>query len=558
MATREEIYAAIRNADRAGDAESVRKLGAYLQTMQAPRLESSASEVPVDPSAGGGTLSIGPFETGIQTSQGVDRALAGAGKAFSDLGTGVMQFGAGILDFFNPRQQTLSGLITGKPLSRVDEMRKGVENSRALDAPLMATGAGKAGNLAGNIAATLPALAIPGANTVAGAGLIGAGLGAAQPSASTQETLTNTAIGGAFSAAGQYVGGKVAGAVNRKLAAREAAASVDASANSSRDAVLGQAQKAGYVVPPTSVNGGATATALESISGKAATRQVAAIKNAKVTNNLIAEDLGLPANQPLTREALAAVRKEAGKAYEAVASLPKTEAVAADALTNRPAVEAINPRKMVFDLRQARNDARAWSKAYGRSASPDDLQKANAAKAVAKKIETALEDYATKMGRPDLVPAMVEARTLIAKVHGAEAALKGGFINPAKYAKQFDDGAYLTGNTKLVAEFASYFPDVAKLPKSGAGVSKLAATVAGGGMGAAMLTGNPAVIGGAAALAAGPYAVRNAMLSRVGQNVLATPSYAPGLLGTGTLNALDFAGRNALAVTPALAPYRGQ
>lgn len=35
MATREDIYAAIRNADKAGDAESVRKLGAYLQTMDA-------------------------------------------------------------------------------------------------------------------------------------------------------------------------------------------------------------------------------------------------------------------------------------------------------------------------------------------------------------------------------------------------------------------------------------------------------------------------------------------------------------------------------------------
>lgn len=34
MATREEIFDAIRNADKAGDAEAVRKLGAYLQTMQ--------------------------------------------------------------------------------------------------------------------------------------------------------------------------------------------------------------------------------------------------------------------------------------------------------------------------------------------------------------------------------------------------------------------------------------------------------------------------------------------------------------------------------------------
>lgn len=36
MATRDEIYTAIRNADAAGDSEAVAKLGAYLQTMDAP------------------------------------------------------------------------------------------------------------------------------------------------------------------------------------------------------------------------------------------------------------------------------------------------------------------------------------------------------------------------------------------------------------------------------------------------------------------------------------------------------------------------------------------
>ena len=37
MATREEIFAAIKNADTAGDSESVRKLAAYLKTMEAPQ-----------------------------------------------------------------------------------------------------------------------------------------------------------------------------------------------------------------------------------------------------------------------------------------------------------------------------------------------------------------------------------------------------------------------------------------------------------------------------------------------------------------------------------------
>jgi hypothetical protein len=35
MATRDEIYTAIRNADKAGDSAAVRKLGDYLKTMPA-------------------------------------------------------------------------------------------------------------------------------------------------------------------------------------------------------------------------------------------------------------------------------------------------------------------------------------------------------------------------------------------------------------------------------------------------------------------------------------------------------------------------------------------
>lgn len=557
MATREEVYAAIRKADAAGDGDSVRKLGAYLQTMSAPapKVDYKAA----DPSEYDPSSQAYQDKYGATSGQSAGaKGLAGFGKFFSDIGTGAQQLGAGVLDAVAPRQQTLSGLVTGEPLSRVDQLRAQVAEQRKLDEPLMNTTAGKVGNFAGAVAGTIPALAIPGANSVAGAGLIGAGIGLLQPSTSTQETLTNTALSGALSAGGQYLGGKVSSAVSRRLSSRAAAAADAKSLNVARDAILQRGQQAGYVVPPTAVNGGATATALESISGKAAVRQVASIKNAQVTNRLIAEDLGLPANRPLTSEALAAVRKEAGKAYAAVARLPKSEAVPADVLSNRAAVDAINPAKMVYDLRQARNDASAWFKAYGRSASPDDLQKANAAKAIASKLETGLEEYATKMGRPDLVPAMVEARTLIAKVYAANSALKGGNINPAKYAKQFEDGKYLTGNTKLVAEFASNFPDVSKLPKSGAGVSKLAATVFGGGIGAAAYTGNPALIAGAAAATIGPYATRNALLSRVGQNMLATPNYTPGAIGTGTLNALDFAGRNALALTPAAAAYPRQ
>jgi hypothetical protein len=75
--------------------------------------------------------------------------------------------------------------------------RDDVAEARKLDAPLKSTTAGAVGNVAGQVAAFLPTAAIPGANTLAGAGIIGAGTGALAPSVSDDETLRNTGLGAA-------------------------------------------------------------------------------------------------------------------------------------------------------------------------------------------------------------------------------------------------------------------------------------------------------------------------------------------------------------------------
>lgn len=119
-----------------------------------------------------------------------DRVLAGVGKAMTDVGRGVGQlFGA------------------------VD--RKDIEEARRLDAPLMNTTSGKVGNVLGALATVAPTAMIPGANTVTGAGLIGAATGLAQPSTSTRETLANIALGGAGGAGGQMLANKIGNAVRQ-------------------------------------------------------------------------------------------------------------------------------------------------------------------------------------------------------------------------------------------------------------------------------------------------------------------------------------------------------
>lgn len=222
MATQEELYTALRNADAAGDNESAAKLAAYIQqTMSQPTADSHSSLKQTNPGE------YDPASPEYQAKYGAtsgmstaDKFNAGAGKAFADLGRGVEQVGAGIADFVSPRQQTVGGLVSGRPVqSRVDEQRQNVADSRALDAPLMNTTAGKVGNIAGNIAAFAPALAIPGVNTLAGGAALGAAGGALQPSTSTGETLINTGIG-AVAAPALQVAGNLGGKAVRSILSR--------------------------------------------------------------------------------------------------------------------------------------------------------------------------------------------------------------------------------------------------------------------------------------------------------------------------------------------------
>ncbi len=106
-----------------------------------------------------------------------ERVLAGAGKAFYDIGRGVGQ---------------MTGLVS----------QKEIDEARSVDANLMNTGAGTAGNVLGNVAIALPAMAIPGANSVAGSAVIGSALGAMAPTATGESRAANAGLGAAGGAAG--------------------------------------------------------------------------------------------------------------------------------------------------------------------------------------------------------------------------------------------------------------------------------------------------------------------------------------------------------------------
>ncbi len=136
----------------------------------------SATEKAIDPTEGMSTK---------------EKLLAGAGKAFYDVGRGV---GTLVTDSFPGAEKY--GFAT----------RKDVDEAKKLDAPLMNTKAGIAGNIGGSLALFAPTALLPGANAVTGGALIGAGLGAIQPVGTDDSRLNNMAMGG-------VVGGAVPAAV---------------------------------------------------------------------------------------------------------------------------------------------------------------------------------------------------------------------------------------------------------------------------------------------------------------------------------------------------------
>lgn len=105
-----------------------------------------------------------------------------------------------------------------------------VTESKRLDEPLSKTGAAKLGGVLGSAAIMAPTAFIPGANTITGAGVIGATTGALTTPGNAAERATNAAFGGLGGMAGQ--------ALPRVLSTMKAAAEPFTEAG--RNAIIGR------------------------------------------------------------------------------------------------------------------------------------------------------------------------------------------------------------------------------------------------------------------------------------------------------------------------------
>lgn len=398
-----------------------------------------------------------------------------------------------------------------------------------------------------NVLTAIPAMFVPGANTVVGAGLVGGGLGLAQPVQGDQSLsnilsgkLMNTSVGMLTGMGSQAAGNKISDFLKQRLSAAQAAAAANASRNSVRDTTLQAGREAGYVVPNSEVAPSFLGDIAESFGGKAAVKQEMTQQNQQTTNALARKAIGLPEDAPLSAASIDPLKREAWKAYQDIAALPVTKSEPAiigsivdeggKPLINTPAKVGFNPKQALEDLKQLRFDAKAQFNFYNRSLNPEALTKAKELQAAADALETKFEDYAAGLGKPGLVDALQQARVQLAKIGTVERALNdaNGDVSARVLGRLADKGAPLTNELKTIGQFNNAFPkfmgEGAKSPASGVSYTNLLSSPLLG------LLGHSTLGPGGALLAGAPFArggMRSLLMTQAMQK---TPQYTVPML----------------------------
>lgn len=492
--------------------------------------------------------------------------LAGAGKAFTDLGLGAKQaltaFGGAMLPEGLPQP------VTVEPLAR--QLQAEAALKEQADAPLMEMRGSSTGQFVGNLAAAVPALAIPGANTLLGASLVGSAQGALQPTTQEGQRTFNASLGAVLGGTGQKIGGAMVAKAGEKAAARTAAAEAAEAAGAGKDKVAARAIELGYKIPPTTANPTVAGRVLESISGKAATQQAVALANQKITNALVREELGLAADTPITREALGKIRATAGKVYAEIAAsgkikadpkyLDEIKAILVDSsqiakdfpgadigaasqvrqMVKTLSREAFDSKAAVAYIKALRSEASGNLRAATIGGDPTRRALGQAQRDAAAALEDVVMRHLKASGKGEMADAFDGARKTIAKTYSVEAALRGSDVMGGKLASMLGKKP-LSGRLKEIADIAAEFPDVVRTPKGSPGVSAVDALIAGGGLAA----GSPALL----ALPAGRYAARSAILSNAYQRNFLAPSYGP---NNQLLQLIQSSGRGLPVAAPAL------
>jgi hypothetical protein len=341
---------------------------------------------------------------------------------------------------------------------------------------------------------------------------------------------------------------------------------VQQAANAPRDAAFAQARSAGYVTTPGSIapTSGRFVVA-ERLAGKSLLEQLMSVRNQDTTNAISRRAIGVADDVPLTRERLSAVRREEfRRGYDPInqvgrivvdndyiddlaniersfsgasGSFPQAVPNPVRALVFNHLEQQFNSADAVRRIQQLREGASA---AFRRS----EPELGHAQRAVANALESQIERGILASGNPNATQVLNQfrqSRQRMAMIHAVEDAIEVGTgnVSAARLASDLQGGAYLTGDLRMIAEFANRFPRVNRLPSqigtpsSGAVMGLDTPRVVAGMLGAAA-GGMAGGGGGAIAGGVGAGAAQNALsavmrnyLMRPGTQALATPNYMP-------------------------------
>lgn len=322
----------------------------------------------------------------------------------------------------------------------------------------------------------------------------------------------------------EAAGGAVAGALLPVAGAGLRALRSAVSPEAANPQILQAARDAaarGYVIPPSDIQPqGMLTEALGGLSGKIKTAQVASARNQSVTNDLARQALGLPEGTAITPDTLAAVRQQAGKAYEAVrgAGTVVADKAYADALDKIVAQSqgaersfpglSVNPvndviatlKRPQFDAGDAVDAIRSLRDMADSAYAKGDKAIGAAYKQASGALEDALDRHLSATGQADALQAMRTARQTIAKTYTLAKAANAttGDINAQVLAGQLAKGRPLSGELAQIASTAAAFPKATQAlkeaPKSLSPLDFLGAGAAGLGhpLGLATIAARPA------------------------------------------------------------------
>lgn len=361
------------------------------------------------------------------------------------------------------------------------------------------------------------------------------------------QAAKNVLEGATYEAGGRVLG-DVIGAVGKMIPE-------SVKATPEKIATFLRAKEAGYVVPPSQMRPTWATRALESISGKAETGQIASLRNQEVTNKLVRESLGISPEVPLTQKSMETYRAaQSAQGYDPVKQLGNIDLgqqfnqslnAIQKANTGKGTIKAAeNPQvtELVDSYRTGKNtivdsndaiDAIRKLRESAKSANAKgDFELAKTNLDIANAYEDAIEASLQAANKTELLQGYRTARQNIAKSFDVEKAFKegSGNVDAKKLAELLQGKKYLSGGLKTAAEFGNVFKQAARTPEEmgspAVGALRPWASTALAGAGGSMLGVPGAIAGGAIGMAA-PAAARSVLFSPAMQARLAqTPQPA--------------------------------